>query len=640
MNTKTLRTIRMTSAEFAALGSGYILPDNYEIVITDPVAGSPDIYRGVGTGIINAVTQASSGSTVSGGGGLKKVGLIGSGVIALNYTSHNGAEVHAESGVTGCSMLATDFSSLTGSFYLFNYTGGNLPLTLGAGWSGGVSEDGETTNDLAGAGTLITIPHARKAFIIFDADGWVRATLMGVEVTQVELDTKMDLWQLGHPFMTATTLQGFKVTASSEHSAPYLGWKSFQETSSGSSEWATAAQTTGTLTLELPQPVIFTRFTAKGRTAGIEYPTRWKLQGSTDGTTFTDLLDKTAADESLQAQKTFAFPNLTPYRYYRFNFTASAGTNPGLSVCRWYHSGINLLPSLGTSAWLNVAASGDAATGDIVKGNDTRLTNSRTPSAHTHVIADTTSLQTSLDAKAATSHTHTIANVTSLQTSLDAKAATSHTHAIADTTGLQTSLDAKAATSHTHAIADTTGLQTALDTKASTASVAPAINISNSITTTAMTIHPENFTSGTATGTAGTYTVTASSEFNATYAGWKAFDGNDTTDWATLTVTSNFWVRLQLSVARVVTSVVVRGRASGTERPTSWRIEGSNDGATFTTLHSSTTALGNIAQTFAFTNTTSYLYYRFFAVTGEASNPGLSRISFRGESYAFNNPVV
>jgi microcystin-dependent protein len=37
---------------------------------------------------------------------------------------------------------------------------------------------------------------------------------------------------------------------------------------------------------------------------------------------------------------------------------------------------------LGTSATLNVAAAGDAAVGEVVKGNDTRLTNARTPSVH------------------------------------------------------------------------------------------------------------------------------------------------------------------------------------------------------------------------------------------------------------------
>ena len=45
---------------------------------------------------------------------------------------------------------------------------------------------------------------------------------------------------------------------------------------------------------------------------------------------------------------------------------------------------------LGTSATLNVAATGNAATGEVVKGDDTRLTNSRTPSTHTHALSDLT----------------------------------------------------------------------------------------------------------------------------------------------------------------------------------------------------------------------------------------------------------
>jgi hypothetical protein len=43
------------------------------------------------------------------------------------------------------------------------------------------------------------------------------------------------------------------------------------------------------------------------------------------------------------------------------------------------------------------------------------------PSAHTHSIADVTSLQTSLDGKASTTHSHSIAEVTGLQTALDGK---------------------------------------------------------------------------------------------------------------------------------------------------------------------------------------------------------------------------
>lgn len=62
---------------------------------------------------------------------------------------------------------------------------------------------------------------------------------------------------------------------------------------------------------------------------------------------------------------------------------------------------------LGTAAPLNVAAAGDAAAGEVVKGSDTRLTDSRTPTAHTHpasAISDSTTagraLLTAADAAA------------------------------------------------------------------------------------------------------------------------------------------------------------------------------------------------------------------------------------------------
>ena len=50
--------------------------------------------------------------------------------------------------------------------------------------------------------------------------------------------------------------------------------------------------------------------------------------------------------------------------------------------------------TIGTAGYLNVPASGDAGVGQVVKGNDTRLTNARTAVAHTHpasAISDSTS---------------------------------------------------------------------------------------------------------------------------------------------------------------------------------------------------------------------------------------------------------
>jgi hypothetical protein len=100
-------------------------------------------------------------------------------------------------------------------------------------------------------------------------------------------------------------------------------------------------------------------------------------------------------------------------------------------------------------------------------------------SSHTHVIGDTTGLQTALDGKANTSHTHVIGDVTNLQTELDGKADTSHTHVIGDVTGLQTALDGKANTSHTHVIGDVTGLQTALDGKAASSHTHAISDVTN-----------------------------------------------------------------------------------------------------------------------------------------------------------------
>ena len=70
----------------------------------------------------------------------------------------------------------------------------------------------------------------------------------------------------------------------------------------------------------------------------------------------------------------------------------------------------------GTAAPLNVASSGDAASSEVVKGDDSRLTDARTPSSHTHAISEVTNLQTSLDAKAASSHTHTASEITDFDT--------------------------------------------------------------------------------------------------------------------------------------------------------------------------------------------------------------------------------
>jgi hypothetical protein len=90
------------------------------------------------------------------------------------------------------------------------------------------------------------------------------------------------------------------------------------------------------------------------------------------------------------------------------------------------HTGTQLLSTIsdaGTAAALNVPASGNAASGEVVKGNDTRLSDSRTPTTHasTHAAAGSDPLTLSQS------------QVTNLTSDLAAKAAaadlTAHTGA-------------------------------------------------------------------------------------------------------------------------------------------------------------------------------------------------------------------
>lgn len=53
---------------------------------------------------------------------------------------------------------------------------------------------------------------------------------------------------------------------------------------------------------------------------------------------------------------------------------------------------------IGTAAALDAPSSGNATAGQVVKGDDTRLTNARAPTAHTHVAAQVTDFQSAVSA--------------------------------------------------------------------------------------------------------------------------------------------------------------------------------------------------------------------------------------------------
>jgi len=83
-------------------------------------------------------------------------------------------------------------------------------------------------------------------------------------------------------------------------------------------------------------------------------------------------------------------------------------------------------PTLGTAAAKNVPQSGDASSTEVVMGNDTRLTDARTPISHTHTKSEITDF----------THTHTKSDITDF----------SHTHVKSDITDF----------AHTHTKSDIT----------------------------------------------------------------------------------------------------------------------------------------------------------------------------------------
>ena len=80
-------------------------------------------------------------------------------------------------------------------------------------------------------------------------------------------------------------------------------------------------------------------------------------------------------------------------------------------------------PTLGSAAALDVAATGDASTTEVVKGDDTRLTDARTPVAHTHTVSNITDFPASMPAsdvyswaKASTKPSYTASEVGAVAT--------------------------------------------------------------------------------------------------------------------------------------------------------------------------------------------------------------------------------
>ena len=120
---------------------------------------------------------------------------------------------------------------------------------------------------------------------------------------------------------------------------------------------------------------------------------------------------------------------------------ARANIGAGTSNFDGAYSSLTGTPTLGTASALNVASSGDASSSEVVKGDDSRLTDSRTPTSHTHTTSDITNMPTfgtaaSLNVAASgdASTTEVVKGDDSRLT--DSRTPTSHTHTTSDITNL------------------------------------------------------------------------------------------------------------------------------------------------------------------------------------------------------------
>lgn len=155
----------LTRAEYTAWAArGVILPSNYEIFISDEAV----IVTGNGT---TAPTEASS----TGGAAIPE-SLTGTGAIALTHAAHAGRNWHVEPGQTSLTIAVLDWAA-SGELNIINHTGGDLPVTLGAGLTG--YENVKGGGSVSGPGTLATVAYLERATIQVKDGAFVNVAIVG-----------------------------------------------------------------------------------------------------------------------------------------------------------------------------------------------------------------------------------------------------------------------------------------------------------------------------------------------------------------------------------------------------------------------------------------------------------------------------
>lgn len=125
-------------------------------------------------------------------------------------------------------------------------------------------------------------------------------------------------------------------------------------------------------------------------------------------------------------------------------------------------------------------------------------------------------------------------------------------------------------------------------------------------------------------------TPTASSTFSG-YPASNAFDGNTSTFWASNNLIANEWLAYELGTAQPVTEYTLRANTQPNAAPSEWKLQGSNDGSSWTTLDyrtAQTAWSANEQRTFTTGYTPPANAYRYWRLNITANN-GDARVGTR-----------
>jgi hypothetical protein len=122
------------------------------------------------------------------------------------------------------------------------------------------------------------------------------------------------------------------------------------------------------------------------------------------------------------------------------------------------------------------------------------------------------------------------------------------------------------------------------------------------------------------------YVVSTNSQLNNNSAPESVF--NEGSEWSTAGIQENAWVMIQLTFAVSIYQFTIGGKNSNSERFYDWSFDGSNDANDWTILkYVIGEYLGSSIKTYILNVPSEpFLYYRFYGIRGESTNPGLSHL--------------